>query len=226
MLHAAVIFAVVVPAVPGAAADRAPDPALVRRQRGGVDHLHAVLPDAAARRATPTRTPPTRSSAPRTQAILHIALLAAAAATLPIAPSETLEAARATRSRSAPSCCCSAPRWACPTCCSPATSPLVQAWFARARPGANPYRLFARVQPRFAARAGRLSAAGGAVPRQRRAGGGWSLAVRPCSRCCAPRSPGAAPRRRAADAAAAARRAAAQARATCCTGSRSRPPAR
>ena len=41
---------VVVPAVPGAAADRAPDPAVVRRQRGGVDHLHAVLPGAAARR--------------------------------------------------------------------------------------------------------------------------------------------------------------------------------
>ena len=41
---------VVVPAVPGAAADRAPDPALVRRQRRRVDDLHAVLPGAAAGR--------------------------------------------------------------------------------------------------------------------------------------------------------------------------------
>src|SRR5207247_9480505 len=34
----------------GAAAHRAADPAVVRRQRGGVDDLHAVLPGAAARR--------------------------------------------------------------------------------------------------------------------------------------------------------------------------------
>src|SRR6202008_2122324 len=40
---------VVVPALPGAAADRAADPAVVRRQRRGVDDLPAVLPGAAAR---------------------------------------------------------------------------------------------------------------------------------------------------------------------------------
>ena len=33
--------------------------------------------------------------------------------------------------------------WACPTSCSSSTSPLVQSWYARAFPGASPYRLFA-----------------------------------------------------------------------------------
>ena len=80
--------------------------------------------------------------APRTQAALHTVLLAAALLTLPILPD---------------------PAWkpdgdsepisrillllgvtvGLPYLLVSATSPLVQAWFSRARPGANPYRLFA-----------------------------------------------------------------------------------
>src|SRR4051812_46821524 len=42
-------ISLLVPAISGAAADRAAHPALVRRQRGGLDDVHAFLPGAAAR---------------------------------------------------------------------------------------------------------------------------------------------------------------------------------
>ncbi len=80
--------------------------------------------------------------APRAQAILHIALLAAAVATLPIAPSALWKPEGADEPVSAIllllSVCVGLPYLLLS-----ATSPLVQAWFARARPTANPYRLFA-----------------------------------------------------------------------------------
>ncbi len=80
--------------------------------------------------------------APRAQAILHIALLAAAVATLPIAPSALWKPEGADEPISAIllllSVCVGLPYLLLS-----ATSPLVQAWFARARPAANPYRLFA-----------------------------------------------------------------------------------
>ncbi len=80
--------------------------------------------------------------APRKQAILHIALLAAAAATLPIAPSERWKPLGEEEPISAILLLlCAAV--GLPYLLLSATSPLVQAWFARARPGANPYRLFA-----------------------------------------------------------------------------------
>ena len=60
-------FPLVVPALPGAAADRAADPAVVRRQRRGVDHLHAVLPGAAAR-GIRLRAPPDQILAPQVRA--------------------------------------------------------------------------------------------------------------------------------------------------------------
>ena len=79
--------------------------------------------------------------APRRQAILHIALLAAAAATLPIAPSERWKPLGDEEPISAILLLLGA-AVGLPYLLLSATSPLVQAWFARARPGANPYRLF------------------------------------------------------------------------------------
>jgi SAM-dependent methyltransferase len=80
--------------------------------------------------------------APRPQAILHIALLAAAAATLPIAPSERWQPEGDEEPVTAILLLLGA-AVGLPYLLLSATSPLVQAWFARARPGANPYRLFA-----------------------------------------------------------------------------------
>ncbi len=80
--------------------------------------------------------------APRKQAILHIALLAAAAATLPIAPSERWKPLGEEEPISAILVLLGA-AVGLPYLLLSATSPLVQAWFARARPGQNPYRLFA-----------------------------------------------------------------------------------
>jgi spermidine synthase len=80
--------------------------------------------------------------APRRQAILHIALLAAAAATLPIAPSERWKPLGDEEPISAILLLLGA-AVGLPYLLLSATSPLVQAWFARARSGANPYRLFA-----------------------------------------------------------------------------------
>jgi len=80
--------------------------------------------------------------APRHQAILHIALLAAAAATLPISPSEAWKPQGDHEPISA-ILLLLAVAVGLPYLLLSATGPLVQAWFARERPGANPYRLFA-----------------------------------------------------------------------------------
>jgi SAM-dependent methyltransferase len=78
----------------------------------------------------------------KTSAITHIVLLALALATLPILPAETWKPLGGED-----------PVWrilallgatvGLPYFLLASTSPLVQAWFARARPGENPYRLFA-----------------------------------------------------------------------------------
>src|SRR5688572_18790077 len=79
---------------------------------------------------------------PRAQAILHSLLLAAAVATLPIAPGESWKPTGSeepvTRILLLLTVAVGLPYFLLS-----ATSPLVQAWFARARPGENPYRLFA-----------------------------------------------------------------------------------
>jgi len=80
--------------------------------------------------------------APRPQAILHIALLAAAAATLPIAPTDAWKPQGNDEPISA-ILLLLAVAVGLPYLVLSATSPLVQSWFARQRPGANPYRLFA-----------------------------------------------------------------------------------
>ena len=134
---------VVVPAVSGAAADRAADPALVRRQRGGVDHLHAVLPGSAARRLR-LRAPPRAEAATRPAPADHPYGAARRGGGDAADLCRRRRGSRAaTRSRSAASCSSWAPRSGCRTCSLASTSPLLQAWFARARPGENPYRLFA-----------------------------------------------------------------------------------
>jgi SAM-dependent methyltransferase len=80
--------------------------------------------------------------APRPQAILHVALLAAAAATLPIAPADYWKPQGDGEPISA-ILLLLAVTVGLPYLLLSATSPLVQAWFAREWPGANPYRLFA-----------------------------------------------------------------------------------
>ena len=80
--------------------------------------------------------------APRPQAILHIALLAAAAATLPIAPSDYWKPQGDGEPISA-ILLLLVVTVGLPYLLLSATSPLVQAWFARERPRVNPYRLFA-----------------------------------------------------------------------------------
>jgi spermidine synthase/MFS family permease len=80
--------------------------------------------------------------APRRQALLHIALLALALATLPIAPSQFWKPAGGeepiTRILLLLIFTVGLPYFLLAS-----TSPLVQAWFARARPERDPYRLFA-----------------------------------------------------------------------------------
>lgn len=80
--------------------------------------------------------------APRAQALLHSALLAAAVASLPIAPHERWKPTGAEEPISAILLLLAA-SVGLPYFLLAATSPLAQAWFARVRPGANPYRLFA-----------------------------------------------------------------------------------
>jgi len=84
----------------------------------------------------------TRYATRRFESLLHTALLAVALVTLPIAPSEAWK----------PSGTEDPVLWillllgasvGLPYFLLAANSPLLQAWFARARPGANPYRLFA-----------------------------------------------------------------------------------
>ena len=80
--------------------------------------------------------------AARRQAIVHTVLLLAALATLPIMPAEswkpTGEQEPITRILLLLGATVGLPYFLLAS-----TSPLIQAWFARARPGANPYRLFA-----------------------------------------------------------------------------------
>lgn len=79
---------------------------------------------------------------PRTQAVLHLALLAAALATLPITPGDSWKPATS-----------GDPTWhilallavslGLPYLVLAATGPLMQEWFRRTAPGASPYRLYA-----------------------------------------------------------------------------------
>jgi hypothetical protein len=78
----------------------------------------------------------------RRQAIVHSLLLAAALATLPIAPSESWKPAGDDEPISRILLLLAA-SVGLPYFLLASTSPLVQLWFSRARPGANPYRLFA-----------------------------------------------------------------------------------
>jgi hypothetical protein len=78
----------------------------------------------------------------RAEALVHTALLAVAIVTLPIAPSESWKPAGTEEPVSRILLLLGA-SVGLPYFLLAATSPLLQAWFARARPGENPYRLFA-----------------------------------------------------------------------------------
>ena len=84
----------------------------------------------------------TAQLSPRNQAILHTLLLAAAIATLPIQPDASWKPIGGGEPISR-ILLLLAVTVGLPYLLISSTSPLVQAWFARARPGANPYRLFA-----------------------------------------------------------------------------------
>src|SRR5262245_5629784 len=79
---------------------------------------------------------------PRTQAIVHSVLLALALATLPIAPPESWKPA-GTEEPISYILLVLTITVGLPYLLIASTSPLLQAWFARARPGVDPYRLFA-----------------------------------------------------------------------------------
>ncbi|OGA72621.1 MAG: hypothetical protein A3G81_21650 [Betaproteobacteria bacterium RIFCSPLOWO2_12_FULL_65_14] len=78
----------------------------------------------------------------RTEAVLHTVLLAAAVAMLPIAPSEAWKPLGDEEPISRILILLAA-SVGLPYFLVASTSPLLQAWFARARPGEDPYRLFA-----------------------------------------------------------------------------------
>jgi len=78
----------------------------------------------------------------RLKPIIHSALLAAAVATLPISPSEAWKPGGDEEPISRILLLLGA-SVGLPYLLVASTSPLLQAWFARARPGENPYRLFA-----------------------------------------------------------------------------------
>ena len=84
----------------------------------------------------------TAKLSPRAQAILHTVLLASAVASLPILPDSSWkpEGGGEPISRILMLLVATV---GLPYLLISSTSPLVQAWFSRARPGANPYRLFA-----------------------------------------------------------------------------------
>ena len=84
----------------------------------------------------------TAKLSPRAQAILHTVLLAAAVATLPILPDPSWKPAGGEEPISRILLLLTM-TVGLPYLLLSSTSPLVQAWFSRARPGANPYRLFA-----------------------------------------------------------------------------------
>jgi SAM-dependent methyltransferase len=79
---------------------------------------------------------------PRTQALLHSVLLAVALAMLPIAPNDIWKPGGAEEPISRILLVLMA-TVGLPYLLLASTSPLLQAWFARARPGVDPYRLFA-----------------------------------------------------------------------------------
>jgi len=79
---------------------------------------------------------------PRSQAVLHTLLLAAALAALPIAPGESWKPLGGEEPITAILALLTV-TVGLPYLLLASTSPLLQAWFARARPGADPYRLFA-----------------------------------------------------------------------------------
>ena len=79
---------------------------------------------------------------PRRQAVVHTVLLALALATLPIAPAEGWKPL-GTEEPITHILLVLATTVGLPYLLLASTSPLLQAWFARARPGADPYRLFA-----------------------------------------------------------------------------------
>jgi SAM-dependent methyltransferase len=83
-----------------------------------------------------------RLSSKRAEAAIHTLLLLAAVATLPIAPSDAWKPAGTDEPVTRILLLLGA-SVGLPYFLLAATSPLLQAWFARARPGANPYRLFA-----------------------------------------------------------------------------------
>src|SRR5690349_14720718 len=78
----------------------------------------------------------------RRQAIVHTVLLAAALATLPIAPDESWKPAGGAEPITRILLLLGA-TVGLPYFLLASTSPLLQLWFSRSRPGANPYRLFA-----------------------------------------------------------------------------------
>ncbi|MGH8764969.1 MAG: spermidine synthase [Burkholderiales bacterium] len=80
--------------------------------------------------------------APRAQAVLHTVLLAVALALLPIAPADHWKPTGAEEPITRILLVLGA-TVGLPYLLLAATSPLLQAWFARVRPGADPYRLFA-----------------------------------------------------------------------------------
>jgi spermidine synthase len=79
---------------------------------------------------------------PRSQALLHTGLLALALALLPIAPDEAWKPAGTDEPISRILLVLAA-TVGLPYLLLSSTSPLLQAWFSRARPGVDPYRLFA-----------------------------------------------------------------------------------
>ncbi len=78
----------------------------------------------------------------RRQALVHMLLLAAALATLPIAPDESWKPAGGAEPITRILLLLGA-TVGLPYFLLASTSPLIQLWFSRARPGENPYRLFA-----------------------------------------------------------------------------------
>jgi hypothetical protein len=84
----------------------------------------------------------TRLLKPRTQIVLHLALIGAALVALPIVPSESWEPQTAAdptiRVLTLLAACVGLPYFVLS-----ATAPLLQHWFARSHPGASPFRLYA-----------------------------------------------------------------------------------
>ena len=84
----------------------------------------------------------TRLSSKRAEVVIHTVLLLAAVATLPIAPSEAWKPV-GTEEPVTRILLLLGASVGLPYFLLASTSPLLQAWFSRARPGENPYRLFA-----------------------------------------------------------------------------------